>query len=1351
MSAETSHLAAISAYVPNFVWQQVKNTPDTALLRVGRHLNAALLFADVSGFTTMSENLSRLGKEGSEELTRVLNSYFSTMIELVHSYGGEVVRFSGDAITCIFINPEPDSADLRQEILRAATCARAMQERMVEFQAVETKGETFELQMKIGLGAGKVLSLSLGDRLHGREHILAGSPLAQMVAAEHHAAAGEVLIAPECLANWGQALALAGHPRDKFLRLTQLNHPVSPQPRRALPFPAEKEAARQLEQRLKPYLPPTVYEQIQDGQPQFVGEHRRVASLFVNFRGLDYDHDPDVVEKLQRYYTTMQTLVQRHGGRLNRVSIGDKGSLLHLIFGAPVAHEDNEVRTVNCALALQQEVQGEELSFIAAQKIGIASGYVFAGNVGSEQRREYTVMGDVVNLSARLMQAAAAQEILMDQQTANRVAETISYETLPAIRVKGKAQPVAIFRPLKKRAVTKSWAAAHAELPLVGRQSELAEVDEIIAQARAGHGQLLVLAGEAGVGKSRLLQALVARARDQGLYGLGGNCLSYGSQTPYLPWIDLLLTFFNLNPKEPLTYAAKVTRLEQQLAAADKQFQEWTPLVGQSLGLPIPDNALTSALDAQLRQQRLFDIILTLLRQRAQAEPLLLLIFEDVHWIDSISLELLNYLARNISQHRILLIALHRPTIELTEWKQYPYYHQIELADLPAASALRLAQYKLGLSTIPAPLQAQILHGATHVNPFFVEEVLNSLIDNGYLTPNSEGSGYELTGDLSEMEMPESIQALVMSRIDRLDESSKLTVKVASVIGRTFKYDALQCIYPVEVTPPKLHHNLNHLNQLALTLLDKPAPEWEYLFKHATTQEVAYESLLYAHRRELHQWMGEYLERTHAGNRREVYEILAHHFYQSRDQEKAWTYLLKAGDKAKENYANAVAITHYHRALSLELAAGKPAEAAQTHESLGDIYRLLGEYEPALENYRQALDIQSDATRLANVRRKIAKIWERQGRYAKALNYLELTQETLTGGSSQAELAQLYNDMSWISIQQGNYPESFTLCRQGMQLAEELTVAKESRRIKAELQHTLGSLRLRMGDHQQAITHFQTVIEMRQALGDLHGVSNSYNNLAAVYWNQRKYTLAAEYIHQSLQICRRIGYTYGQAMCYNNLGGTYYVQGDYPRAVGYYEQSLQTRKEIGDLSGLADVYHNLGEVFHSMGEHRKASAYLQEAIQLFSEIGDRAAQVEAYRLLAEIELVLKELEIALKHGQRSLELAQELEQPEYIGVAHRLLGRIQRAASQPAAALRHLRASVQTLSQTNARAELGRSYYELGEFLSAQTAGGHAELQAAVQLFEELALAEELQQAQTALNKLKSGGTNSLTQSVTSI
>ncbi len=185
--------------------------------------------------------------------------------------------------------------------------------------------------------------------------------------------------------------------------------------------------------------------------------------------------------------------------------------------------------------------------------------------------------------------------------------------------------------------------------------------------------------------------------------------------------------------------------------------------------------------------------------------------------------------------------------------------------------------------------------------------------------------------------MPESIQALVMSRIDRLDESSKLTVKVASVIGRTFKYDALQCIYPVEVTPPKLHHNLNHLNQLALTLLDKPAPEWEYLFKHATTQEVAYESLLYAHRRELHQWMGEYLERTHAGNRREVYEILAHHFYQSRDQEKAWTYLLKAGDKAKENYANAVAITHYHRALSLELAAGKPAEAAQTHESLGDI------------------------------------------------------------------------------------------------------------------------------------------------------------------------------------------------------------------------------------------------------------------------------------------------------------------------------------------------------------------------------------------------------------------------------
>jgi predicted ATPase len=715
------------------------------------------------------------------------------------------------------------------------------------------------------------------------------------------------------------------------------------------------------------------------------------------------------------------------------------------------------------------------------------------------------------------------------------------------------------------------------------------------------------------------------------------------------------------------------------MVEADPALKDWVPLMGQLLGLPVPDNALTASLDAQLRKQRTFDITLTLLRHQAQQVPLLLIVFEDVHWIDAISLEMLNHVARNIADYRILLVALHRPTIELTEWKRYDHYHHIALTDLPAEEALKLVQLRLKMAQVPAPLRERVLRGEARVNPFLVGEVVNSLVDRGYLVPREGGrnGGYDLVGDLSQVEIPDSIQALVMSRIDRLDESSKLTVKVASVIGRTFQYRPLQRIYPVEITAERLRDNLDRLSRLDLTPLDRPAPEWVYIFKHIITQEVAYESLLYAHRRKLHHRMGEYLERTYADSLEEVYELLAHHFYQSGDRERGRHYLIKAGDKARDKYANEAAIAHYQQALSMGVENEKRADDHRIHESLGDVYRLIGQYEKALESYREALKCRPPtAAQVAEIRRKIARTWEKQGRYDQAMHYLHLARTALGDQQKTPEMARVASDMGWIAIQRGDYEEALQLCAEGLKIGERLPRDEKSQRVKAALQHTLGSVYLRTGDYAQAIAHFQTCIEMRERMGDLQGVSRSYNNLAGVYWSQSKYDLAAQYIRKSLEISQKIGNTYGTAMCTNNLGAVCYALGDHPRAIEYYERSLEIRREIGDLQGIADVYNNLGEVHHRLGNHRQALHYLQEAVKLLTEIGDKMTLIDAYKLLAEVELKLNDLDGALEHCQRSLELAQEIGNREYERMAYQVLGHIHRAAGRPEEARRCLQDSM---------------------------------------------------------------------------
>lgn len=1341
MANTTFLFSQICAYVPTFVTRRILAHPGQSPANWQERRPAAVLFADVSGFTAMSESLAALGKEGAEELTRILNAYFSEMIALVYAYQGDVVRFGGDAITCVFgapaaagrpLLPGDETALLNAALRRAVACALAMQAHMAKFRRVQTRGGDFELRMKIGISAGRVLGLCLGDPALGLAMLLAGQALDRMSLAEHHAAAGEVLIDAQALQQAGLSLEEMDlrlrEERQGFWAVERFVSQPLPETSPTLPLlPPEGESASAL-QALISFLPPTVYERLVEGQRQFVGEHRGVASLFVHFAGPDYDQDPRAGDQVQAYFCAMQGIIQRYGGRLNWISAGDKGHLLHVLFGAPVALEDPEASAVGCALAMRD---AEPAHF--PMSFGVASGPVFAGEVGSERRREYTVMGDVVNLSARLMQAASPGEILLDRRTARRAREQYECQGLPPLALKGKRDPVPVWRAVGPHPENADLDLADLRLlsaPLVGRDRELDHIEALIWKARAGQGQLVTISGEAGVGKSRLLETLVSRARQEELRALKGECFAYTTQAAYAPWLPLLRDLLGTSASGAESrggWQQELLHIAQTLAGVDAALADWVPIIGQLLGLPVEDNALTAALEPQLRKQRLFDIVLTLVLSQARQVPLLLIVFEDVHWADALSIELLHYVARNIRHAPILLAAVYRPTISFEEWQAYDFLTTFELGDLRADDAMQLVQLKLGMESVPAALQAALLRGEGHVNAFYLEEVLNALIERGYLAPAPQGTGYCVTRDLSQVEIPASVQSLVMSRIDQLDESSKLSIKVAAVIGRTFPYRALASIYPTEISSERLHANLERLSRLDLTPLERPAPEWEYFFKHVITQEVAYESLLYAHRRALHQRMGEYLEQTYTGRLAEVYDLLAHHYTHSEDLAKSWEYLVKSGDQARGRYANESAVRYYQQALAIRPEAG-------VFEALGEVQYLVGEFEAAIRAYEQALEMGLPARHTADLRRKIGMAWELQGQHETALEHLRAAGGLLAAGERQTpEMARICKDIGWVEVQTGNYEAAQRWCQEGLDIAARLPAAA-GRKAMADLHNTFGTIYLRQGTYEAAVTHYEQCVRIREKLNDLYGQSGTYVNLAVAYWSQGDYARASGYLQKSLSIHQKIGHAYGMALCYNNIGVICYTTGDYPRAVQHYQHSLEIRQRIGDRQGIGDVYNNLGEVYHALGEIQKSLEYLQQASQLYEELGIQDALLDTYKLLAEVHLELEQPAEALAYAHKSRALAVELGQREYEGIAQRVLGHIQQTSGQGEQAIACLQASVAILEDSGNRLELGKSCYELGLALRAgDPALAQQRLEQAAAIFEEVGVPVELEKARSAL------------------
>ncbi|MGB4979018.1 MAG: tetratricopeptide repeat protein [Anaerolineae bacterium] len=1195
----------------------------------------AALFVDISGFTPLTEALVEIlgPQRGAEELTRYLNQVYDTLIAELDRFGGSVIGFSGDAITCWL-----DGDQGR----RATACALAMQEAMRPFQSAPLPNTgAISLAVKATVAVGPVHRFVVGDPALQVIDVLSGITLNHLAQAEHHAEKGEVLLTAAAAAAVGDAVIFSAWretlhtdaqdeaPPARFGVAAGLREPVEPQPWPLLAADALSAA------QVQPWLLPAVYERLRTGGGEFLAELRPAVSLFLRFGGLDYDHDPSVRDKLDQFIRGVQRLLTRYAATPLQIVVGDKGSYLYIAFGAPHAHEDDAARAL--AAALELRALAASLDYLTPVQIGIARGRMRTGAYGGVTRRTYGVMGDAANVAARLMQAAKPGQILVTDAVQAAAGASFAWEELPAIRVKGKSLPIAIASLLGRRQkpAVGTHEAAYA-LPMVGRVAELALIETRLAAAHEGHGQIIAIAGVAGMGKSRLVAEVIRRARALGFAIFAGECESYGTNSSYLVWQNIWRGLLAVDAGAsdemrgdggngavgPVTHATsrQIELLAATLRQLDPTLVPRLPLLGRLLNLPIPDNDLTHTFDAKLRKTSLEALLVDCLRGLAASTPLTI-ILEDAHWMDALSQDLLEALGQALDSLPVLLVLTYRPPDLAQEQaprlSRLPAVTRIALGEFSPAEAAHLIALRIGHrgqaggaaplhpDDLPAALVERILERADG-NPFYIEELLNYI--------QARGIAFDDAQSLAQLDLPVSLHSLILSRIDQLSESQQITLKAASVIGRLFGTRLLWGVHPSLGAHDLVQRDLETLASLGLMALERTEPDTVYFFKHVVTQEVAYESLPYATRAMLHDQLGRFVEETYHEALDPHLDLLAFHYARSNNEAKQREYLLRAGQAAQARYANSAAIDYYQRVLPI-LARGQKVDVLL---SLGQVLELTGNWRGASDLYTEALRLAADLDDLltqAWCQIRLGENCRKQARFGEAWEWLAAARRGFEALADKDGLGQALHYLGTLADQQGDYAGAQAHYLESLALRR--AVGDQPR--VASLLSNLAIVARRQGNLAEARRLHGESLTIRRGFGDRWAIGVSLNNLGNVLLDLGNDREAALCFEEALALMRQVGDRWTIANFLNNLGNAARGQRDDDRAHALYRESLLIYRGFGDKWALAYLLEDIGSLLALEGKPTQALRLIGAAAALRAAIGvplSGAEQARLDRLLA---------------------------------------------------------------------------------------------------------------------------------------
>jgi class 3 adenylate cyclase/tetratricopeptide (TPR) repeat protein len=1009
------------------------------------------------------------------------------------------------------------------------------------------------------------------------------------------------------------------------------------------------------------YTPPYLAEKILTSRSALEGERKQVTVLFADLKSsmeLLADRDPEEARKLlDPVLERMMEAVHRYEGTVNQVM----GDGIMALFGAPIAHEDHAVRACYAALAMQATVQQYALEVQRTQgvpiqtRVGLHAGEVVVRAISNDLHMDYSAVGQTTHLAARMEQMAMAGSILMTPAVLRLTEGYIESKSLGPVPVKGLHDPVEVFELVGASGIRRRLQASAARglTRFVGRQSEVDALQQALAQAGAGRGQVVAVVGEAGVGKSRLVYEFIHSHHTPGWVVLESASVSYGKATPYYPVIDLLKRYSHVEEHDDTrTIRAKVTG---QVLTLDPALQDTVPAL-LSLLDALPEDSPFLQLDPPQRRQRTLDALKRVLLRESQEQPLVL-VFEDLHWIDTETQALLDSLVESLPTARLLLLVNYRPEYQ-HGWGSKTYYTQLRLDPLPPVSAEEFLQALLGDDTSLEPI-THLLIARTEGNPFFLEESMRTLVETGVLV--GESGAYRLAQALPTIQMPATVQAVLAARIDRLPAEAKHLLQTAAVIGHEVPLAVLQAI--ADGAEEALHRSLTQLQGAEFLYETRLFPEREYTFKHALTHEVAYSSLLQERRRVLHARIVAALEALYADRLAEQVDRLAHHALRGEVWDKAVTYCQQARARVWDcaAFREAVvygeqalqALTHLHessdtRGLAVEIRHALASALSQLGE-YGQCHVLLGE----AETLARALDDRAQLVRvlatMADVRRLTG---DPDGAIAAGQQALDLA--AALGERALQEQASLRLGRVYYAL--GDFGRVAKLLRWRMEAVDwasdtpSIDVQIESR---AWLARTLGDT----GAFAEGRRHGEEALRLATLAGRGNTPIIVHLCLGNVYLTQGDLEPATRVFEQGLILCRASGNRNALRTIVAGLGYAYALRGRLVEGRSLVEEGISVNIRTGARQRPLLVAW-LSEVCRLVGSCEEAWQHAHQALDLARQFKDRGDEAHALHQLGVVQAHANPLdaEQAAAHYWQALALAEDLGMRPLQAHCHRGLG-----------------------------------------------------------------------------------------------
>ncbi len=1047
-----------------------------------------------------------------------------------------------------------------------------------------------------------------------------------------------------------------------------------------------------------------------------VEERRLLTILFADLSGftaLSSALDPEEVgEVVSIGFEHLSNPIVEHGGTVLKY----EGDLIIAMFGFPSTHEDDPERAIKAGLEMLNLVPqvNEALSRRLRRKtalglhIGINTGTVFVGEIGSATKREHTIMGDPVNITARLKDIAQDGEVIVAEPVFRAARYLFEFEALPPVELKGIRGPVRIFKPrrLKEKPDPKRGIAG-LHSPMVGREEEFDQLLTAVEKLGAGRGGVFFVLGNAGLGKSRLYAELLTHLSTSPapVTLLFGRCFSYGENVPYLPFLHVLESLFDISEHDSMkSFKGKIVAKTKALCPGN--WEELVPYLSYVFSVRGAEESEDKVkyLDAQGLKTQIMLSIKKLLATLAQDKPVLLVI-DDYHWIDNESLDLIESIFGTADRPPVLLLALSRiekdkpgyRTKENLRPRLGPDFREIVLKPLDDRATLLLVSNLLKIVGISEEFIRKILAQAEG-NPFYAEEIIRSLIDSGVLV--YKDGIWKLTAEVASVRIPDSVQALIATRLDRLEQETKSILQVASVIGRNFYERILERLCQIDNLMLSLQ--LATLEDFEYIVKSKQQPEPEYAFRHPLITEVIYNGLLKKRRKELHRKTGEIIEELYPDRLDELTEVLAYQYGNSDNLKKGVEWSLKAGRKAKAQFANEEAIRYFRQVIALADEGSTGAETArlEAHEALGDIYLIQGRHELGVEAYRKMFSHAGrDRVLQSKSKRKTAELYHRMNRMDDALRELAEAEQMLTLKTApdiveavEVQIARCATNRSRAEFGEARRDgEKALALLEADAASNQPQIAEATRkRLRAAALRNLANAYYMSGDIVKGPELLKESLRLAEELGDKLSIARTNNSLGNFYSDAGRFDQAIEAYMTYYNTSKEVGYAAGVEAASSNLGILYLDLDQDAVAIKHLEEGLRVAEETNDRHGIGHTRFVLGAVYLArIEDYVKAEQYLMDAKTILEDGGNRITLADLYSKITDLRIAQKRQDEkeTTEYAEKSLHLAEKAGAKGLLAYIHRVFGKLYAAQSRIPEAEGKLRQSI------NAYLELAQPKY----------------------------------------------------------